>query len=44
MDDNLKNDFEKELYKLINLYCSKGLTKPELVSKMEYVTKSCKLS
>ncbi len=37
-------EFERELYKLINNHVSNGLSKPELVSKLEYVTLSCKLS
>jgi len=37
-------DFEKDLYKLINAHCKKGLKKPDLVHKMQYVTKSCELS
>jgi hypothetical protein len=39
-----KNDFEKELFELINGYCKKGLKKPELVKKMEWVLGSCKMS
>ncbi len=37
-------DFEMELYKLINRYADAGLKKPDLVSKMEYVTQSCRVS
>ena len=40
----LANDFEHELFKLINFYAKNGLKKPDLVSKMEYVTKSCVMS
>lgn len=36
--------FETDLYQLINKYCSKGLKKPDLISKMEYVLQSCKVS
>jgi hypothetical protein len=38
------SDFEKDLFKLINSYCSKGLSKADLIHKMKYVSKSCKLS
>ena len=38
------SDFEMELYKLINRYLDAGLKKPDLVSKMEYVTQSCRVS
>lgn len=38
------SDFEMELYKLINRYVDAGLKKPDLVSKMEYVTQSCRVS
>lgn len=38
------NDFEKELFKLINAYVTAGLSKPDLVHKMQYVTKSCEVS
>jgi hypothetical protein len=38
------NDFEHELFKLINFYAKNGLKKPDLVNKMEYVTKSCVMS
>lgn len=38
------SDFEMDLYKLINLYVSAGLKKSDLIYKMEYVTKSCKMS
>lgn len=40
----MKNQFEIDLYKLINSYVSKGLTKTDLINKMEYVTTSCKIS
>lgn len=36
--------FERELYKLINIYASAGLKKPDLVTKMEYVMQSCRVS
>lgn len=38
------SDFYKDLMKLINAYCAKGLKKPDLVSKMKYATESCKMS
>ena len=38
------SNFEIELYKLINAYVSAGLTKPDLVHKMESVTQSCRVS
>ena len=40
----IANDFENELFKLINFYAKNGLKKPDLVHKIEYVTKSCVLS
>ena len=40
----IANDFEYELFKLINFYAKNGLKKPDLVRKMEYVTKSCVMS
>ena len=40
----MKGEFEKELFELINKYTKKGLQKPDLVSKMKYVTKSCEMS
>ena len=36
--------FEKELYCLINKYIKGGLSKPDLIAKLEYILKSCKLS
>lgn len=41
---SISNDFETELFKLINFYAKNGLKKPDLVRKMEYVTKSCIMS
>ena len=38
------SDFESDLYKLINLYVNAGLSKVNLVLKMEYVTQSCRVS
>ncbi len=40
----IENEFEKELIVLINKYCKMGLKKRDLIHKMQYVTKSCKLS
>ena len=42
--EGVADDFEKELFKLINFYVNNGLKKPDLVHKMEYVTKSCIMS
>ena len=42
--ETIANEFEKVLYVLINKYCKNGLKKPDLVHKMQYVTKSCELS
>ena len=38
------SDFEKDLHKLIDTHCKKGLKKSDLVHKMQYVTKSVQLS
>jgi len=38
------NDFEKELFNLVNNYCNKGLKKSDLVKKIEWVLGSCKVS
>lgn len=38
------DDFESDLFNLINRYVSNGLSKPDLVSKMKYVTGSCEMS
>jgi len=43
-NEKISNDFEYELFKLINFYAKNGLKKPDLVHKMEYVTKSCIMS
>ena len=34
---NCANDFEKDLFNLVNKYCKQGLSKPDLVKKMEWV-------
>jgi hypothetical protein len=41
---DIKTNFETELLNLINRHVDKGLSKANLVSKMEYVTKSCHVS
>ncbi len=38
------NQFEIDTFKLINSYMKSGLSKPDLVRKMEYITGSCKMS
>ena len=45
--DTAKNNatiFEIELYHFINKYIKGGLSKPDLIAKLEYILKSCKLS
>ncbi len=36
--------FIYDMFKLINAYTKNGLTKPDLVSAMEWMTGSCKMS
>ena len=36
--------FTDDMFKLINSYAKNGLTKPDLVSAMEWMTGSCKMS
>jgi hypothetical protein len=36
--------FEVELYRFINKHVKDGLSKPDLISKMKYVLKSCEMS
>ena len=36
--------FIDDIFKLINAYTKNGLTKPDLVSAMEWMTGSCKMS
>jgi hypothetical protein len=43
-DADKASEFEKDLFKLINKYCSGGLKKPELVKVMEWVLINCKTS
>jgi len=44
LEKMIANEFEQELFKLINSYCDKGLSKPRLVNKMEWVLGSCRMS
>lgn len=37
-------DFERDLLTLINKYADKGLKKPDLIHKLEYITESCRVS
>ena len=41
---DLPSNFEIELLNLINRHIDRGLSKSDLVSKIEYVTQSCKVS
>lgn len=36
--------FTDDMFKLINAYAKNGLSKPDLVSVMEWMTGSCKMS
>ena len=36
--------FTDDIFKLINSYAKNGLSKPDLVSAMEWMTGSCKMS
>ena len=36
--------FERDVFHLINEYVKKGLSKPDLVGNMEYITESCRKS
>ena len=38
------SDFEKDLFKLVNIYSKQGLAKPDLIKKMEWVLGNCKMS
>ena len=42
--DGSADNFEKDLFKLINDYCKQGLEKKDLVQKMEWATGNCKMS
>lgn len=41
---NLPNEFEKDLFKLVNYYAKKGLEKPDLIRKIKYVLGSAEIS
>lgn len=36
--------FTDDMFKLVNAYAKNGLSKPDLVSAMEWMTGSCKMS
>lgn len=36
--------FEVELFRLINKHATDGLSKPDLITKLKYVLKSCEMS
>ena len=36
--------FEEDTFKLINAYVNEGLSKPDLVRKMKWITGSCEMS
>lgn len=38
------SQFEGDIFKLINAYVSEGLSKPDLVRKMNWITGSCEIS
>ena len=38
------SQFEEDTFKLINAYVNEGLTKPDLVRKMKWITGSCEMS
>lgn len=38
------SQFEGDIFKLINAYVNEGLSKPDLVRKMKWVTASCEIS
>ncbi|HAS55439.1 MAG TPA: hypothetical protein DCS42_15550 [Nitrospiraceae bacterium] len=37
-------EFERELGKLIDMFVKKGLSKPDLVAKMRWMTGNCEMS
>lgn len=41
---DLANEFESELFKLVNLYASKGLSKPDSIRKLKWVLGSSEMS
>ena len=36
--------FEEDIFNLINAYVNEGLSKPDLVRKMKWITGSCEMS
>lgn len=38
------SQFEEDTFKLINAYINEGLSKPDLVRKMKWITGSCEMS
>jgi hypothetical protein len=38
------SQFEEDTFKLINAYVNEGLSKPDLVRKMKWITGSCEMS
>jgi hypothetical protein len=38
------SQFEEDTFKLINAYVDNGLSKPDLVTKMKWITGSCEMS
>ena len=42
--EDLARDFEKTLFITVNAYVKKGLKKPDLIKKLEWVTVSAKFS
>jgi hypothetical protein len=38
------SQFEEDTFKLINVYVNEGLSKPDLVRKMKWITGSCEMS
>lgn len=42
--EHIASEFEKDVFKIINTYCAKGLPKPDLVRKMKWITGSCEMS
>lgn len=42
--ENIANEFENALFDVINKFCNDGLSKPDLINKMEYITQRCRVS
>ena len=38
------SQFEEDTFRLINAYVNEGLSKPDLVRKMKWITGSCEMS